>query len=103
MKINLIPEWKKLHNFWSVRLAAFLPVLTILQESTQYVRKLFTPRVFEILTALLGVSIIVARVVKQGSLSPDTTSGAPVQADSAATPIVNPAPVVSEQIEGEKL
>lgn len=80
MKVTLIPNWRQAHRMWSVRIAAVLSLLSVAQaEILPLVGFAIPPKYFPWVTAVLGVSVIVFRQIRQ-NLEALATEHPPVEA-----------------------
>lgn len=85
MKINLVPNYKKLWRSHTVKLSFVLAVLSVLQLNIPLVAAFITPQVFAWVTFALGTAIGILRYIPQEELKtvespPDTTVNVSVNA-----------------------
>lgn len=90
MKINLVPNYKKLWKSHTVKLSFLLAVLSVLQLNIPLLAAFITPQVFAWITFALGTAIGILRYIPQEVLKtednpPDTTVDVSVSAQMSTT------------------
>jgi len=71
MKINLVPNYRKLWKSHTVKLSFLLAVLSIVQLNVPMLAAVVTPQVFAWVTFTLGTLIGILRYIPQESLKTD--------------------------------
>ncbi len=66
--MKLIPDAGSWHKLWSVRLALTAAMLSAIELILPLWSDAFPPRLFAILSTLVGVAAAIARVIKQPNL-----------------------------------
>jgi hypothetical protein len=69
--MKLVANWKSAWKMYSVRLAAILAVLGVLQTSLPMFQDFLPPLTFAVLTTLLSAAVVIGRVVYQPQLHQD--------------------------------
>lgn len=64
--MNLIPDWKEAYRWFSVQGATVLTVLSLVYAYVGAFQAILPPWAFGILTAIIGLAIILGRLIQQG-------------------------------------
>jgi hypothetical protein len=67
---KLVEDWKQLHRWLSVQMAAFLGAITIAYDNLAVLQQALEASLFHKIQAAIAIAVVAARVIQQSPTNP---------------------------------